>query len=354
MLVVWRSGRLDMAIAGDTPIESATDDVLGRAGQASRFAAQVALLDASRGLVVGVLGPWGSGKTSFINLARDGFAVADMPLIDFNPWMFSGAEQLVDRFFTELGEELKLRPGLEHIGNQIEEYGELFGGLGWLPFVGPWIERGRALSKLARKVIERRRKPSRPMRERLTNALAALEHPLVVVLDDVDRLSSAEIREIFKLIRLTASFPNVIYIVAFDRFRVEQALSDGTVTGRAYLEKILQLAVDLPAVPTRVLQRAVTEAMQRAVGDIEGIPFDQAAWPDTFVEIISPLIATMRDVRRYEAAIIGTVPALGGDVDLGDALALEAVRVFLPDVYRAVALGIDGLKPRPSRRSSAT
>ena len=303
----------------------------------------MAALDASNGLVVGVLGPWGSGKTSFINLGREGFAAAGMPVIDFNPWMFSGAEQLVDRFFIELGEELQLRPGLEDIGRQIEEYGELFSGLGWLPIVGAWIERGRALSKVAARSWNDIASPASPMRELLTDALAELKRPIVVVLDDIDRLTSIEIREIFKLVRLTASFPNVIYLLAFDRFRVEQALGDEGVPGRAYLEKILQLAVDLPAVPIRVLQREVTEAMQRAVGEIGSIPFDQNASPDAFVEVISPLISTMRDVGRYEVAVAGTVPALGGDVDLGDALALEAVRVFLPDVYSKVVVGIDGL-----------
>ncbi|MBM7331832.1 hypothetical protein JS562_54830 [Agrobacterium sp. S2] len=42
--------------------------------------------------------------------------------------------------------------------------------------------------------------------------------------DDIDRLTTGEIRDIFKLVRLTASFPNVVYILAFDRARVEQAL----------------------------------------------------------------------------------------------------------------------------------
>ena len=36
-------------------------------------------------------------------MTRAGPAAAGVPVIDFNPWMFSGAEQLVDRFFIEVG-----------------------------------------------------------------------------------------------------------------------------------------------------------------------------------------------------------------------------------------------------------
>ena len=60
----------------------------------------------------------------------------------------------------------------------------------------------------------------------------------------------SEIRDIFKLVRLTANFPNIIYIVAFDRNRVEKALAEQGLPGRDYLEKILQVAFDLPVVPS--------------------------------------------------------------------------------------------------------
>ena len=66
---------------------------------ARSFAVQVLSLDVSEGMVVGVLGPWGSGKTSFVNLARVHLEEAGIPILDFNPWMFSGAEQLVEAFF---------------------------------------------------------------------------------------------------------------------------------------------------------------------------------------------------------------------------------------------------------------
>lgn len=330
--------------ASDNPIRSSQEDSLGRAVHAGQFSRQLVTLDASEGVVVGVLGPWGSGKTSYINLVRQQLLTDDIAVIDFNPWMFSGAEQLVNRFFVELGEELKLKPGLADVGEKLEDYGELFGGLGWLPLAGPWIERGRALTKMAARLAQRRQQGSRSLRERLTEALQKLTTPIVVILDDIDRLSTPEIREIFKLVRLTASLPQIIYVVAFDRARVEQALDEDGVPGRAYLEKILQLAVDLPVVPARVLQVAITDAIQRAIADAEDFAhFDTDAWQDTFIEVIAPLISTMRDVRRYEAAVAITVPSMAGHVDLGDALALEAVRVFLPNVYAAIAAGVDGL-----------
>ena len=99
-------------ISADNPIRKSGDDALGRAQVARSFAEHVLMLDVSEGIVVGVLGPWGSGKTSFVNLAREHFDEVGIAVLDFNPWMFSGAEQLVNSFFVELSAQLKLRPGL--------------------------------------------------------------------------------------------------------------------------------------------------------------------------------------------------------------------------------------------------
>jgi len=342
--VVRRPDQSAVSVRTDNPIRMPEDDVLGRAKVARSFAEQILSLDVTEGIVVGVLGPWGSGKTSFVNLARAHLESVGVAVLDFNPWMFSGAEQLVESFFVELSAQLRLHPGLSEVGKDLEDYGETFSGMGWLPLVGPWIERGRAATKILAKILQRRKEGVSARRARVERALAALGKPLVVVLDDIDRLTTSEIRDIFKLVRLTANFPNVIYIVAFDRIRVEKALAEQGVPGRDYLEKILQLGVDLPAVPAHLLNMQIFHAIDKALSTVDNKgPFDESVWPDVFMEVIRPLLRNIRDVRRYAAAVHGTVQDLGGQVALADVLALEAIRVFLPDVFRQMHGAVDGL-----------
>jgi ABC-type uncharacterized transport system ATPase subunit len=333
-----------MAVPNDNPIREAPEDTLKRAPLAASFAKQVLDLDVSSGFVVAVLGPWGSGKTSFLNLAREGFATGEASVIDFNPWMFSGAEQLVDSFFAELSSQLRLKAGLQDVADDLADYGEAFANLGWLPLVGPWIERWRGGARLLKKLLERRREGTSARRQKVIAALEKLGHPIVVILDDIDRLSTDEIRDVFKLVRLTASFPNVIYVLAFDRARVEKALQDQGVPGRDYLEKILQVAIDLPVVPQEVLDRQVFKALDEVLGGAAvAIDVDQQAWPDIYIEIIKPLIRNMRDVRRLAAAAQGTIANLGDGVATADLLALEAIRVFMPDVFSQLRRSVDGL-----------
>lgn len=244
-------------VTADNPITKSEDDALGRTKPARSFAEQVLALDSTEGVVVGVLGPWGSGKTSFVNLARERLKDAGVTVLEFNPWMFSGADQLVQAFFVELSAQLKLRRDLAEIGKLVEDYGETFSGLAWLPLVGPWIERGLAASKILAKLLQRKKEGVRGRQLKVRDALSKLPNPIVVILDDIDRLTTPEIRDVFKLVRLTANFPQVIYLLAFDRIRVEQALGEQGIPGRDYLEKILQIGVDLPAVPADVLNSQI-------------------------------------------------------------------------------------------------
>lgn len=274
-------------------------------------------------------------------------------MLDFNPWMFSGAEHLVERFFAELATQLEIRDGLKQVGNALKNYGEMFSGIAWVPLVGQWTERVSTMMKLFGKLFKGGKGGMEEGRDKITQVLKGLEKPIIVVLDDVDRLSASEIRDVFKLVRLTASFPNIIYIVACDRLRVEQALEEQGLSGRDYLEKIIQLPFDLPEVPKHILREQVDTSIKGLLTGIEDITLlNEQLWPDAFMEIVCPLIRNMRDVRRYVAAVRGTVIGLDGQVALADVFGLEAVRVFLPDVFKLLPDVTDSITVPSASRSA--
>ncbi|MBQ1054496.1 AAA family ATPase [Micromonospora sp. C32] len=335
-----------MASISDNPIDRAEQDLLQRSTGAANIARGIRDVDASGGYVVGVVGPWGSGKTSIVNMVGEALRREPaLPVIEFNPWMFSGTDELVQTFFRELAAQMRLKdPKVAAIAESVNTYADLLSPVEALPLVGAWFSRFRGAAKVVAEYQEKRKGSIADQRHKLSTELAKLDRPIVVIIDDIDRLESTEIRDIFKLVRLTASFPNVVYVLAFDRIRVEAALNQSGFDGRAYLEKIIQLGIDVPSVPNAVLLRLLGESLQGAVADLDALErFDENAWPDVLMEIVRPLITNMRDVARYCAAVRATSRTLGNQVELVDVLALDAVRIFLPDVFQSVVAGRDGL-----------
>jgi hypothetical protein len=93
-----------------------------------------------------------------------------------------------------------------------------------------------------------------------------------------------------------------------------------------------------------VLAQQITSAIDAALAGIGNPgPFRELAWPDVFAEIVQPLIRNMRDVRRYVPSVKGTVGALQGQVALVGVPGLEAIRVFLPDVFAKLHGAVDAL-----------
>ena len=51
----------------------------------------------------------------------------------------------------------------------------------------------------------------------VSRQLQEMKRKTVVIIDDIDRLTEQEIRQIFQLVKLSARFPYVIYVLAFNR-----------------------------------------------------------------------------------------------------------------------------------------
>jgi predicted KAP-like P-loop ATPase len=96
------------ALSADHPITEPHQDMFGFDPFARAIAASIAALRNPEGLVIGIHGPWGSGKSSAVNLIKYHLGsgvlagTAGLTRIEFNPWWFNGADSLALGFFREL------------------------------------------------------------------------------------------------------------------------------------------------------------------------------------------------------------------------------------------------------------
>ena len=244
----------------ERPILSAEQDELERDPFVRRLAS--ALVDRktgkSRGVVIGITGPWGSGKSSILNLLRERLK-ADQPeavVVSFDPWLISGRNDLISEFINELLATIKSEPRsakkLKNLTNTITKYGEQIAPAVklWIPVFGTFYQVGLNFVKTARS----RDVSLSSLRKDLFDQLALISVPIVVLIDELDRIEDQEIRTVAQLVRSVADFPGISYVLAYDYDRVVQALGEGVLDsaraerGRAYLEKIVQLQIPLPVI----------------------------------------------------------------------------------------------------------
>ena len=89
--------------SNDRPLASKSDDKLNRSAFAERVAGILRELPKGAGLVVGIHGPWGDGKTTVLNLLRAELdADGATATVDFNPWRFTDEAAMLAGFFRVL------------------------------------------------------------------------------------------------------------------------------------------------------------------------------------------------------------------------------------------------------------
>jgi energy-coupling factor transporter ATP-binding protein EcfA2 len=330
-----------MSTMPDNAIRTSAEDLLGRTVTAATLARAIQSADSAEGYVLAVVGPWGSGKTSILNLMQESLEQQHQAIIiKFNPWMFSGTEQLVDAFFHELAAQLRETGDrkFDKVATAVDQYSFLFSPLTLIPGAGSYFSRAIDFAKGLKKYAESKRPSVIAQRDQIRSLLAELESPIVVTVDDIDRLGDEEIRAIFKLVRLTGNFPNLVYVLAFDMERVVAALAAAGFDGKAYVEKIVQQGIRVPQLSTVQIASLLIEALNEALNEIDELPyFDQDRWQDILGEIILPLVRTMRDVRRFAAAVATAARDFSAEFNLTDVIALEAIQVFLGDKFELIA-----------------
>lgn len=333
------------ALSADRPSSNPQDDLFGHAPFAESLANSICRYPGNDGLVLALYGPWGSGKSTVLSYVRhflEQRPEAEQPVIvTFNPWWFSGQENLARAFLGQLQAVLPTKSEkFKKLGDLLGDFAEGVGGL--IDLSGMTGGAAGMIGKFIGMVTKRKPKDVPALKSEISKILREAEKRILVVIDDIDRLTPEETRQLFTVIKALADFPNVVYLLAFDREVAAQAIEQQSgMPGERYLEKIIQVPFELPPVDRVALRAALFKRLDEVLGDTSDGLFDQSYWTNAFHDGIDPLIQVPRDVVRFTNTLSVTYPAVRGEVNPVDFIALEALRVFLPGLYDVIRTNQD-------------
>lgn len=185
---------------------------------------------------VGVTGEWGVGKTTFLDTLKEEIKnKAD--IVEFNPWLCRTPQQVTHDFFNSLREQLS--PKYSILSNSIKEYAKLLNNI--------TISSNQTFAMDM--IIPAKEESLYEKKKNLSDKFAQLSRPVIVFIDDIDRLEREEVFEVLRLIRNTADMSNIIYVAAYDKEYVTCVLNEKKIKdAHSYLEKIFNVEVHLPKI----------------------------------------------------------------------------------------------------------
>lgn len=362
----------------DRPRRSLDEDELGRKDFARSIAQAIRTWQGDEGLVMALYGQWGDGKSSVKGMVLDALRANDNEcpiIVDFNPWEWSGQNQLSQVFFEEIGKQighqkaandstkaLECGNRLRKLGKYLHMAGALMTPVGYaanlaFPFASLVTDAAaKALGKsaeLAEKSAEAtdyqrdQEATSLPtIKAELKDALKELGSNVLVLIDDVDRLAADEIRLIFQLIKANSDFPNLVFFLFFQRDVVERGLEETikTGSGRDFLGKIVQVPLSLPLIQPGLLDKFLASRLN---GVLERRGLDARFQEDRFRDLwrngMSTFFKNPRDVVRLLGTYEFHAASFPGptEFDPVDLFAVEVFRIFDEPVYQRMGISQD-------------
>jgi len=320
----------------DDAIKTATEDCFERV----QFAKDLTALLIQKGTlstVISIEADWGNGKTSIINLIKENIHEnhPNVVVIDFAPWLFSFAslEDLVRKFLCDLIMGLNIL-GCKSLTKLLKKYAGHY-----LTFplqhslkslITSWISRKFGSPKVS---IE-------ALKKDINKILAQNDKPIVVIIDDIDRLQPKEIKMLFQLIKSICNFTGINYLLAYARTPVIQALSyNGIYDGDLYLEKIVQVVNFLPVISKFHLQKFLKKEIQKLFSllnlqfrDYEKL---RLSWLYHERKIIN-LLAKPRDVHQLVNQLKLILPTTHNQVNAADVIIHQILALKLPRVAELI------------------
>ena len=329
----------------DKPIKTGSEDLLGRSFFSKQLAKALYECDASDGLVIGLFGEWGSGKTSVLNMTMNEIKnmakeFENKPLIvTFSPWNYSDKDNLISLFFRNLINNLDTPSNNKiktKIGKVLTDYADCLDALSVLsPLGGILVNILKPIIKTqGTNLMEVPNLDS--TKEKLETILKESNQKIIVVIDDIDRLTNSQIRDIFHLAKQVGNFPNIVYILSMDREIVCRALKEiHNIDGHEYLEKIIQIPFEIPKISKSKVHKYLFNQLDKIINDTSNDTIiDDSYWERVFVNCVSPYIDNLRDINRLTNIFKFKYRALYQEVSVEDMIGITTLEVLEPKLYK--------------------
>jgi len=346
------------SIDADRPITDVQTDEYGFAEMARKLAPSIAELANGESVVFGIEGPWGSGKTSFLNFLRSSLEIDQKPnVVTLAPWLIGDSRDLVSALIASMApilEDLEAKDQYKRwyarkakvakTADLLKGYAVMTGrGLGplakmaglavpGLSIVGEAIELGTS-------TLDGLKGPSETqVKESIATRIRELNARFIVLIDDLDRLEPHQAVEVVRLVRSVADFPNVAYVLCYDRAILGHALETGLSVkdGDLFLQKIVQLTFTLPMPEPFDLRLSLRKKLIALFKHVAGrdLTGDESDDLMRSVDLEGTRLRTPRDVKLVLNAVSFIYPSIVNEVYFPDLCRIRLIKIVHPRLHQ--------------------
>lgn len=305
-------------------------DMLNRNGIINQLYRSIACAHPEKSYVISLEGPWGCGKTTIINNAKKMIIGSDqgreyIVIDDFDPWLYGSQEALLLAMFDTLLKRVGMKYSPFRTYRMIEGLEKIVTD----NYIAGSIVRSLSFNRTSQ-VEEVQR-----IKKQISSFLKFSGKTVVFFIDNLDRANECNIIFLFKLISLVFDFPNVVYVLSFERERIDTILHNTQEFDERFTEKIIQQVIKVPAISEECIDDAYTVCLCNILGAY-GMSENDVPRFKTVIRAILGNVQNPRAFKRYINSVLSQVFCEDNMLDKRDLLAIETIRFFEPELYSTI------------------
>ncbi|WP_379093812.1 P-loop NTPase fold protein [Pedobacter sp. UC225_65] len=177
--------------------------------------------------------------------------------------------------------------------------------------------------------------------DKINDILKRTNKKILIIIDDIDRLYNEEVIEVLRIIRNTADFANVFYLVAYEKTYVQNAIKSlNDQSASNYLDKIFQVEIPLPKREQDALVDFLKVKINTILSEEHFKILDERIIPlglkDPYEESYAQIFRHSRDVIKFVNGFKLVYTLIGDEVSFEDLFVLELIKFRFPLVYDVI------------------
>lgn len=194
---------------------------------------------------IGIVAPWGNGKTSFLNALKLQYSNSDrFEIIDLNVWESGDYSTIVENFIQKLKDKLdKYAFGFKHSLNDYAQKLISNADNAWVNVVANFF---RSVFSPSQNITD--------LKSDISDIIKSTNKKFIIYIDDLDRLTRDEILSVLKLVRNNFDFKNCYFLLAYDKEYINRQIEENNQKHANYIDKVVSVEFYLPFVSPRIIR----------------------------------------------------------------------------------------------------
>jgi hypothetical protein len=291
---------------------------------------------------------WGYGKTSVINLVKGALNEKEsVPIIiEYNPWLAGKPESLIQDFLLQFSSQLNIQDSSDaalKAAKELIAYSSLFSVAKLVPGAEPWasiVEKVfSGFGNSTKKIAELKKLDLLGKKKKVVSAIDKIKTPIVVVIDDIDRLTPSETFQVLRLVKAVADFSGTSFLLAFDsNYLISVLDKHDIVNASEYINKVIQLRVPLPVISERGMNELANVELEnlsdRNLTDRFESDQERLSW--IYYNYFKHLIKNPRELKRFFNHLRFVLEQVEGQVCFSDLFSLSIIATKANSLYEHI------------------